>query len=113
MKNEKPDFKNLPPEVIQRMVDDQTIFVLAALAMDLHVATQLRNQPIVVNTFMKINVAINSNPGFAERFRKLQEQVKKAAGVVDKGQVPSDILTADNPGAASKVSDILSKKKGP
>ena len=66
--NETAPKKPNPPS------DDSTILSLAAVAMDLHVATLLRDKNGVASQFLRIGILLRQNPGFAKRFR---EKMKK------------------------------------
>jgi hypothetical protein len=75
------DPKNMPkPELteqqVQIMRDDQTVFALAVLMMDLHTGTLIKNKNMVANSFMKAGVVLRNNPGFPDRFKAAQDRVK-------------------------------------
>lgn len=65
-------------------VDEHTIFLLAGLMIDLHMATSLREQHVVINSALKAGVLMKNNPGFVARFKKAHllrlEQLKALQG---------------------------------
>ena len=97
---------------IQQIVDEQTVFGLAVLMMNVHVGSQIRNKAMVANSFMKATVLLKNNPGFPERFKKAQEAVMnhlKDQGPPKPGMMPTpaDVVFAPpSLSLASSVSDI-------
>lgn len=55
--------------------DDQTVYALAVLMVDIHVATSLKNKNMIANSFMKCGVLLRNNPGFVARFKKEQTEI--------------------------------------
>lgn len=69
--------QGLTAELITELQDEQTVFALAVLMMDLHVATLMKNKAGVANSFLKTGVLLRNNPGFSQRFRKTQAEIIK------------------------------------
>lgn len=79
----------------QDLRDEQTVFSLAVLATDVHVYSQLKNKPMMVNAFMKIGVVIQNNPGFLIRFKKAQAAITALAAPQPTGH--PDLVSANPP----------------
>lgn len=78
------------PEQVQEFLDEQAIFSLAVLMVDLHVSSCTKNKQGLVNAMLKAGVVIRNNPGFIPRFKAAQkeiiDQIQKAR--------PSDLVSA-------------------
>jgi len=84
---------------IEIMRDDQTVFALAVLMMDLHVATLLKNKNGAANCLMKAGVVLRNNAGFPARFKAAQQAVidqMRKQGPPDPNSVPLPTDTALN-----------------
>ena len=82
---------------IQIMRDDQTVFALAVLAMEIHTGTLIKQKNMVANAFMKMGVILRNNPGFPERFKAAQAHViaqMKKQGPPLEGSTPLPTDTA-------------------
>ena len=95
-----PKGPQLSREKIERIMDEQTVFGLACLMMDIHVGTLIKNKNMVANAFMKSGVLLQNNPGFPERFKKAQQAVKdhlKTEGPPKPGTMPTpaDVVLGD------------------
>jgi len=60
---------------LQDFNDEQTIFSLALLMMDLRTAILLKDRAGIANAFLKSGVVVQNNPGFAERLKKIKDGV--------------------------------------
>lgn len=67
--------KELTKAELQDFVDEQTVFSLAVIMMEIHTATLLKNKNGVANNFMKVGVILRNNPGFPKRFKAIQQQI--------------------------------------
>ena len=85
----------------QKMLDEQTVFSLAVLMMDVHAGTFIKKPHMVANAIMKTSLILNNNPGFSDRFKAVQDQLKaamKSAEVrADSTPLPTDIALAPPP----------------
>lgn len=87
--NEQP--KELTPKEAaakQAADDNQTIFVLAALMVDLYMATIVRNEAAVGVILPNAGNLLRARPGFVERFKALQQDVLKKSGMEVNPQPP-------------------------
>lgn len=62
---------------IRAFVDEQTVFAMASLMLDIHTHTMLKNKNGVANAFLKAGVVLKNNPGFVGRFKMAQEAIIK------------------------------------
>lgn len=74
--------------------DDSTIFVLAALMVDLHSAIILQDKQTIAVVLARTAAILKDNPGFVPRFKALQKEVLKELGmeVPEKPTKPRIIL---------------------
>jgi hypothetical protein len=109
---------SLTPEQIQAFMDEQTVFSLAVLMMDVHVGTMLKNKSMVANAFMKAGVVIQNNAGFPERFRQAKKAIlerMKKQGPPKPGStpLPTDIALGVIETQADKISSIAPTGSNP
>lgn len=86
--------KELTPEQKQELtehLDEQTVFSLAVMMLEVHTASYLKQQDRLYQAFMKVNVILRNNPGFPERFKAVQKQIMTAAS-------PPIVATLKSPG---------------
>jgi hypothetical protein len=89
------DRLTLTDEQIQIMRDDQTVFSLAVLMMEVQTGTLIKNKNMVANAFMKAGVILRNNPGFPERFKRAQQAIiaemkKQGPPAADATPLPTD-----------------------
>lgn len=103
----------------QMIRDEQTVFGLAVLAMQIHTGTLTKNKNQVANAFLKMGVMLKQNPGFAERFKaaqtaivaQAQDMARKSIVVPDKrlvtpsGSRTPTLVRADGTNASEPASD--------
>jgi hypothetical protein len=89
----------MTPEQREELADSQTIFALACLAVDMYVATEMKNKPMIANSFLKLGVVLRNNPGFVARLKKEQKDIMEHM----KQMSTSKILTPET--AAQAVRD--------
>jgi len=79
----------------QDMMDQHTIFGLAAMMMDLHTSSLMKDQNGVVGAMMRVRALLTKNPGFGLRFKQAREEaMKKAKAIVAlKESVKQEIKT--------------------
>jgi len=86
----------LTDEQIEILRDEQTVFALAVMAVEINVGTLLRDKNKTTIALLKIGNILKSNPGFTERFRKVQKMLieqmqKKGSPAPDSDPLPTDI----------------------
>lgn len=72
---QQPELTREQLEAIIKLKDEQTVFALAGLSLDIHIGTLVQNKANVANAFMKIGVVLKNNPGFVKRFKQAQKAV--------------------------------------
>lgn len=66
-----------PKKLSTKEQDEQTVFALAALCMDIHAGTLVRNTKLLSLAFMKVNTILAKDPGFVERFNKARAAIQQ------------------------------------
>lgn len=94
---EHQKLNEMSEQQIQILKDEQTVFSLAVLMMEIHTGTLIKNKNIVAHAFMKAGIVLRNNGGFPERFKKVIENLTtqmKQEGPPIKGSTPLPTDTA-------------------
>lgn len=110
MSEQRPP-QELSEKQIEIMRDDQTVFALAVLMMDIHTGTLIKNKNMVANSFMKAGVILQNNPGFPDRFKAAQQHVinqmkKQGPPLAGTTPLPTDTALGIVPPAITKLETV-------
>lgn len=73
--DQKPELTPEQLAELQDYMDQQTVFSLATLMVDLHVASAVKDKSGLVNVMLKLAVVLKNNPGFIPRFKAAQREI--------------------------------------